>query len=60
MTAHQLFEKLLDIQKEFGTLNVPISVWKQDDDRYEISEIDIITDYDVKNEKLHSIDININ
>ena len=57
-TAADLLKKLLAIKKEFGTLNVPISVYVNDD-RYSIAFLDIFTDGIITDNKLHSIDINI-
>jgi len=57
-TAADLLKRLQAIKKEYGTLDVPISVYVNDD-RYSISFLDIFTDNMKDNERLHSIDINI-
>jgi hypothetical protein len=57
MTAQELFDKLLSIREQFGTLDVPVSIWMPDADRHELAEVDWFTDG--AEQHLHSIDINL-
>ena len=57
MTAHEVFDKLLSIREQFGTLDVPITIWMPDADRSEFSEVDWFTDG--AEQHLHSIDLNL-
>jgi hypothetical protein len=55
MTAETLLQRLLEIKADYGTLDVPINVWIQDSDRFQIAGTDVFTDgYE---QLIHSIDI---
>ena len=58
MTGQELMDKLLQVKEEFGTLDVEICVY-HNDDRSEITDINLFTNRLIgENNKLHSIDIN--
>jgi hypothetical protein len=58
MTGQELLDKLLEIKEDFGTLDVEITMY-HNDDRREITGIDLFTNREIGDKnKLHSIDIN--
>jgi hypothetical protein len=57
-TAQDLLTALLEVKEKWGTLDVPINVFHSED-RHGITMLDLFTDNQIKNERLHSIDINL-
>jgi len=58
MTGEELLQQLLTLKEEWGTLDVPICVFK-DEDRHEIGVLDLFTNGVYEKRVLHSIDINV-
>lgn len=57
MTAEELFQTLSKLKDEYGTLDIPISLFSyNDEDRHQVDFIDIF--YDNNESELHSIDLN--
>jgi hypothetical protein len=55
MTAQELLNFLLQLQQEHGNLDIPISIFLNED-RMPIEEVDVF--YDNGNKDIHSIDLN--
>lgn len=55
INAQELFEQLLQLHQEHGSLDIPISIFVNED-RMQIEDVDVF--YDNGNKTIHSIDLN--
>jgi hypothetical protein len=55
INAQGLFEQLLQLHQEHGSLDIPISIFVNGD-RMQIEDVDVF--YDNGNKTIHSIDLN--